>query len=196
MTTLLTGQRPRPPLFPRRRLLAAAAAAPLALGAGPAAADPPAGPPRSLDLHNLHTGERFTGEYHDGSRYLLDALAALDWLLRDHREDRAAIIDMDLFDLVFALDQRYRRARGHRPTFQIHSGYRTERTNQALLAEGAAVNSYHLRGRAIDLSVAGYGIHILANFAQAAQLAGGLGIYWRGRFVHLDTGPRRFWYRR
>jgi uncharacterized protein YcbK (DUF882 family) len=26
--------------------------------------------------------------------------------------------------------------------------------------------------------------------------AGGIGIYWRSRFVHMDTGPRRFWYRR
>jgi len=154
------------------------------------------GEPRRLKLYNIHTGEHFDGEYHDGRRYLLDALAALDWFLRDHHADATAIMDMDVLDLVWQMDRRYRIARGHQPTINVHSAYRTEATNQALVSEGAAVNSYHVRARAIDISVQGYGIHILANFAQAVQVAGGLGIYWRGRFVHLDTGPRRFWYSR
>ena len=64
-----------------------------------------------------------------------------------------------------------------------------------LLTEGAALNSLHLQGMAVDVSVQGLGINILAN--QAMQIgAGGLGIYWRSGFVHLDTGRHRFWYRR
>ena len=56
------------------------------------------GEPRRLKLYNIHTGEHFDGEYHDGRRYLLDALAALDWFLRDHHADATAIMDMDVLD--------------------------------------------------------------------------------------------------
>ncbi|MEQ9815195.1 MAG: DUF882 domain-containing protein [Azospirillaceae bacterium] len=183
-------------LASRRRVLAGLACLP-AISLHPShAQEGGGGAPRSLKLYNLHTGERFDGEYHDGRRYLLDALAALDWFLRDHHADEAAIMDIDVLDLVWRMDRRYLIARGHQPTINVHSAYRTEATNQALISEGAAVNSYHVRARAIDISVQGYGIHILANFARAVQVQGGLGIYWRGRFVHLDTGPQRFWYSR
>ena len=87
---------------------------------------------------------------------------------------------------------------GHVPWVNVHSAYRTPETKRgACGSRGAppppAQNSFH-SARPGDRRVGpGYGIHILANFAQAVQ-TGGLGIYWRSRFVHLDTGPRRFWY--
>jgi uncharacterized protein YcbK (DUF882 family) len=177
----------------RRSLIAAGAGLALAPTSMPALAQ--AGEPRLVKMVNLHTGERFEDIYHDGRRYLLDALDTLDWFLRDHHADTAFIMDMGTIDLVWRLQQYYVRARGHRPWVNVHSAYRTPETNRALVSEGAALNSYHMRGQAIDISVQGYGMHILANFAQAVQ-TGGLGLYWRSDFVHLDTGPRRLWYRR
>lgn len=177
----------------RRMLLAAA---PALAGAALWPARPArAGEPRHVKLINVHTAERFDGVYHDGERYDLDALATLDWVLRDHHADTAFIMDMDTIDLVWRLQRHYVRARGHQPWINVHSAYRTPETNRSLVSEGAALNSYHMRGQAIDVSVQGYGMHILANFAQAVQ-TGGLGLYWRSNFVHLDTGPRRLWYRR
>lgn len=177
----------------RRALIAAGPG--LALGLGARSAWSQATEPRHVKMINHHTGERFDDVYHDGQRYLLDALERLDWFLRDHHADTAFIMDMDTVDLVWRLQQYYVRARGHRPWVNVHSAYRTPETNRSLVSEGAALNSYHMRGQAIDVSVQGYGMHILANFAQAVQ-TGGLGLYWRSDFVHLDTGPRRLWYRR
>ena len=150
---------------------------------------------RSLRLANVNTGETFDGTYFNGEGYVWSALADLNWLMRDHHVDAAVPMDPGLFDILWRLSERYRRARGHIPTLAVHSGYRTPETNSGLRSEGAALNSYHLRGQAVDLSVQGYGIHILANLSRDIG-QGGWGIYWRGRFVHLDTGPARFWYRR
>lgn len=174
----------------RRALLAAACAVPL-LRVGGAAADEP----RSLRLRNAHTGDVFDGVYHDGTTYLEDAADRLNALFRDHHADVAVYMDTRLFDILWRLQQRYLRARGHVPAIAVHSGYRTPATNASLLSEGAALNSYHLRGQAADITVDGYGIHILANLSRGIG-QGGWGIYWRSHFVHLDTGPARFWYRR
>jgi uncharacterized protein YcbK (DUF882 family) len=173
----------------RRAVIAGLAAAAAAPGALRAAGE------RRLRLVNAHTGERFDDVYHDGTAYLDEALSALDWLVRDHRENVAAAMDPALYDLVWALGSRYAAARGARPVIAVHSGFRTETTNEMLRAEGAAQNSLHMAGMALDVSVPGLGINILAN--QALRIgAGGLGIYYRSGFVHLDTGPPRFWYRR
>ena len=150
---------------------------------------------RALRLANVNTGETFDGPYFNGEGYVWSALTDLDWLMRDHHVDASVPMDPRLFDILWRLSERYRHARGHIPTLAIHSGYRTAETNRALRSEGSALNSYHLRGQAVDLSVRGYGIHILANLSRNIG-QGGWGIYWRGRFVHLDTGPARFWYRR
>lgn len=181
--------KPAAPLrLSRRAVLAgiAAAALPLPLGA--------AGE-RRLRLVNAHTSETFDAVYHDGSAYLDEALSELDWLVRDHRENVAMAMDPAVYDLVWTLGSRYAAARGARPLIAVHSGFRTETTNTLLRAEGAAQNSLHMAGMALDISVPGLGINILAN--QALRIgAGGLGIYYRSGFVHLDTGAPRFWYRR
>ena len=178
----------------RRTLLTAAAGLPLVL-ALPRPGRASAQETRSIKLWNANTGEGFDGTYFNGEGYVWSALADLDWLMRDHHVDAAVPMDPQLFDILWRLSERYRRARGHMPTLAVHSGYRTPETNRALRSEGAALNSYHLRGQAVDLSNQGYGIHILANLSRGLG-QGGWGIYWRGRFVHLDTGPARFWYRR
>ncbi len=175
----------------RRACLAGLSAAVACGIATPAAAEAP----RSLRLRNVHTGETFDDVYHDGAGYVAEMGERLNLLLRDHHADAAVYMDVRLFDILWRLQQRYLRARGHVPMLNIHSGYRTPETNARLVSEGAALNSYHLRGQAADISVEGYGIHILANLSRGIG-QGGWGIYWRGRFVHLDTGPARFWYRR
>ncbi|MGF1624892.1 MAG: DUF882 domain-containing protein [Alphaproteobacteria bacterium] len=180
------------PRLSRRAVLAGLAAATVI---GPAAGSARAQSGRRVRLYNAHTGERFDDVYHDGESYIDDALSTLDWLVRDHRQNVAAAMDPAVYDLLWTLGSRYAAARGARPTITVHSGFRTEETNQLLRTEGAAQNSFHLQGMAVDVSVQGLGINILAN--QALRIgAGGLGIYYRSGFVHLDTGRPRFWYRR
>jgi uncharacterized protein YcbK (DUF882 family) len=151
--------------------------------------------PREINLYNAHTGERFRGEYHTGERPLTDALVELNWFLRDHHADQSIDMDPGVLDLLWRLHNRYVRVHQRRVVINIHSAYRTEATNARLISEGAAPNSYHLRGQAVDISVQGLGIHFLAGRVREIG-AGGIGLYWRARFAHIDTGPPRFWYRR
>jgi uncharacterized protein YcbK (DUF882 family) len=176
---------------PSRRALIAGGGAAL-LCPGPAGAGISR---RALRLTHHTTGEKFDAVYAENGAVLSKAREALNWLLRDHHENRETAMDPALFDLLWHLSERFRRARGAVPELVVTSAYRTEATNERLRAEGAARNSLHKAGQAVDLIVRGYGLYIVANHAQAVA-TGGLGLYWRDKFIHLDTGPRRLWYRR
>ena len=151
--------------------------------------------PRELRLYQAHTGESFRDVYHDGGTPIQLANERLNWFLRDHHTDVATYMDTRLFDMLWRLQNEYRRVHGRVVTINIHSAYRTEQTNQMLLSEGAAPNSYHKAGRAVDVTVQGLGIYFLADRVQNIG-AGGIGIYWRSRFAHIDSGPPRRWYQR
>lgn len=176
----------------RRRALLGLAALPLCAAAAPAIDQPGE---RRFKLYNPHTDERFDDVYAVDGAYLDDARKRLNRLLRDHHVDVATDMDPGVFDLLWLISRRYQLARGRQVTINLHSGYRTPETNEKLRPEGAARNSLHMQGKAVDLSVQGYGMVFLANHARAVA-SGGLGLYWRSDFVHLDTGPKRVWYKR
>ena len=155
----------------------------------------PASEPRSLRLYQIHTGETFSDVYHNGEGYLAAARERLNWFLRDHHEDVPTAMDPRVFDLLWRLQNRYLAVHRRTVTINIHSAYRTERTNTNLISEGAAQNSFHKFGKAVDVTVQGLGIYFLADRVREIG-AGGVGVYWRSRFAHIDTGPSRFWYQR
>lgn len=152
-------------------------------------------PPRRLKLYNANTKETFDGIYRQSDEILKPAREALDHLLRDHHENETIAIDTGVFDLLWNLQERYRAIGRGQVTINVHSGYRTKKTNDRLIPEGAVQSSLHLVGQAVDLTVQGFGIYLLGPQAQRVA-TGGLGLYWADKFVHLDTGPRRFWYSR
>ncbi|MEQ8696472.1 MAG: DUF882 domain-containing protein [Bauldia litoralis] len=150
--------------------------------------------PRALRLYNPNTKERWKGVYHDGTKLLTPAHDELNWFLRDHHERVQTGMDPAVFDLMWNLTERYRRAGHGRVAINVHSAFRTPMTNDKLRSEGAALNSLHLQGMAVDVSVQGYGIYFLIHHAERIA-TGGLGFY-RAGFVHLDSGKRRYWFRR
>ncbi len=174
----------------RRRFLACAAAAPLALPGRVAASVPALAPVRSLCFVHTHTSERLSVEYARDHRYLPAALDALNHLLRDFRTGEMAPIDPNLFDLLFQLQS----VSGARAPFQIISGYRSPVTNAALRqrSEGVASGSLHMSGKAIDVRVADVRLAHLRDTAIALRL-GGVGYYPGSNFVHVDTGRVRRW---
>ncbi|HPF35324.1 MAG TPA: DUF882 domain-containing protein [Candidatus Krumholzibacteria bacterium] len=145
---------------------------------------------RSLILRNLHTGERERLVYRPGEVLPPELQAAVNTLLRDHRNGDVHPIDPDLLDLL----QTTAAACGAAADFTVLSGYRSPATNEALRRAGRSVakNSFHLTGRAVDVRLAGVDLERLRRAARALH-RGGVGHYPGPGFVHLDTGPFRTW---
>jgi uncharacterized protein YcbK (DUF882 family) len=171
----------------RRRLLAGALglAAPALLAEGALASAP-----RHLSLLNLHTGEKLVATYFEGGRYLPDALAALDRVLRDHRTGAVHPMAPGLLDLVAGLASQA----GRPDAVQVISGYRSPASNAALHANssGVATRSLHMQGMAMDIRIPGVSLARLRDTALALG-RGGVGYYPDSDFVHVDVGKVRHW---
>lgn len=71
----------------------------------------------------------------------------------------------------------------------INSAYRTESYNNKV---GGAKSSYHMKGQAFDIVVAGHTPLEVAQYAQALDIHG---IIQYNNFVHVDSRATRFWAR-
>jgi uncharacterized protein YcbK (DUF882 family) len=59
-------------------------------------------------------------------------------------------------------------------------------------SSGVAKRSLHMSGKAIDIRVPGRDVHQLQKAALSLK-SGGVGLYTKSRFVHVDTGRVRSW---
>lgn len=144
--------------------------------------------PHRLNLLNAHTRETFSGIYRDDNGPIPRVMDDLSVFLRDFRSGDKIGIDVDLVDFL----SRVMRTVGQTKA-TILSAYRTPETNAMLARKGfgAAENSLHLYGRALDLH---FGDKLVDTMkaARAMQL-GGVGWYPHSNFMHIDTGPVRNW---
>ena len=145
---------------------------------------------RSLSMRSLHTDEQLTATFFRDGRYDPVALEEIDHLLRDWRTGGVHSIDRNLLDLLCLL---HRQAGGTEP-FHLISGYRSPQTNAALAAAngGVARRSLHMDGMAADIRLPGCSLGDLHQAAVSLK-AGGVGLYSRSDFVHVDTGRVRYW---
>jgi uncharacterized protein YcbK (DUF882 family) len=171
-------------------VMGAAASGALAQGASPFAAPLADVGPRQVALHNLHTGESLQAIYWDEGRYVPDALAAVNKVLRDFRTGDEHMMDPRLLDLLTAVHGQV----GARAPFQVISGYRSPKTNAMLHERSGQVagKSLHMEGMAIDVRVEGVQLDYLHKAALALG-RGGVGFYPSSDFVHMDVGRVRQW---
>jgi uncharacterized protein YcbK (DUF882 family) len=146
--------------------------------------------PRKLAFYNIHTKEFLETCYHDGVDYLQGGLARINYLLRDHRTGDVVPIDTKLLDTLYHIHSNIDGC----GTFSVISGYRCPATNAMLrrTTTGVAKNSYHMKGKAIDIRLKGCPTHKLHEVCIQAR-AGGVGYYPKSNFVHVDVGPIRCW---
>jgi uncharacterized protein YcbK (DUF882 family) len=171
----------------RRRLLQLAFVGTATAVAGPALA---VAPTRRLAMRNLHTDEWAEATYWSDGRYVPKALARINVLLRDHRREEVHPIAPSLLDLLHRLAQGI----GTEEPFHVVSGYRSPQTNAMLGSKSSAVakRSFHMRGQAVDIRLPCCGLQRLHRLALALD-AGGVGLYRRSNFIHVDVGPVRQW---
>jgi uncharacterized protein YcbK (DUF882 family) len=183
----------QPASIDRRRFLGiaglAAATASLAPASALAMLTAPA-KPRRLKFYNLHTSEKLDIVYYEKGRYLPQALAEIDYILRDYRQNVVKPMSPALLDLVTAIRHQLRTD----AEVEIISGYRTAQTNAMLAArsDGVAHHSLHMDGLALDWRVPGRTLDQLHRVALAMR-GGGVGYYPSSDFVHTDVGRVRYW---
>lgn len=147
---------------------------------------------RTIAFDNMHTGEKLKRDYWADGRYLPDALAEVNRVLRDFRSGEVHPIAPGLIDLLALLHARLETVQ----PFRVISGFRSSATNALLRGEnshsGVAVKSLHMRGMAIDINVAGRPLAGLRRMALSLR-GGGVGYYPQSDFVHVDVGRVRSW---
>jgi len=146
--------------------------------------------PRRLKFYNLHTSEQLDVVYFEKGRYVPQALAEIDYILRDYRQNVVKPMSPALLDLVVAI----RRKLHTDAEVAIISGYRTPETNAMLAShsDGVARHSLHMDGLALDWRVPGRTLEQLHRVALAMR-GGGVGYYPSSDFVHVDVGRVRYW---
>ncbi len=156
----------------------------------PAAASLAATGERRLSFYQLHTGEKLDLPYWIEGAYVPEALKEINALLRDFRTSEVQPIDVRLLDLLHTL----RGAVGSEEPFHVISGYRSPKTNKRLASSGGGVarRSLHMKGEAIDVRLPGQRLRDLHR-AAVRMKRGGVGLYSKSRFVHLDVGRVRYW---
>ncbi|HEY4252044.1 MAG TPA: DUF882 domain-containing protein [Roseomonas sp.] len=148
------------------------------------------GAARIVRIRRVQTGESFEGIYWRDGRYDREALSKLNQVFRDPSRDEITPMDPRLFDVLHTV-ATHMNSSDH---FEVISGYRAPETNAANARRSRRVSrvSLHMSGMAADVRLADRNPLQMARLAAELQ-TGGVGLYRRDGFVHLDCGPARRW---
>jgi len=146
--------------------------------------------PRTLNLVNFNTQEVLTVTYWSNGAYHRQALDQLNHFLRDTRDNAQTEMDPLLFDVLWHTMV----IMGYGGSVEVLSAYRSPSTNAwlASVSRGVARDSQHMNGNAMDIRFPGVPVFQMRQAAYSLNM-GGVGFYPRSGFVHLDTGPVRYW---
>lgn len=158
---------------------------------GNAIADQTTYPELTLSLYNLHTTEHIKTAFWVAGSYDTNSLKAVNHFFRDHRTNEVKEIDPRLLSILYLVSRKV--GQPAKP-FSVISGYRSAETNRKLakINSGVAKNSYHVKGRAVDIRLPGVETKDIRDAGLSLRV-GGVGYYESSNFVHLDTGPHRTW---
>jgi uncharacterized protein YcbK (DUF882 family) len=146
--------------------------------------------PRTLSLMNVNSNESLTVTYWSDGAYSREALNQLNHFLRDSQSGDQTEMDPLVFDVLWHTMQQT----GYSGTVEVLSAFRSPEHNAwlASVSRGVARDSQHMNGNAMDIRFPGVPVFKIRQAARSLQM-GGVGFYPRSGFVHLDTGPVRYW---
>ncbi len=148
-------------------------------------------PEGRLRLYNVNTKERLSVKYRNRSgEYNQEAINDINYFLRCPHTNQICEMDIHLLEQMNHIEKQV----GKGKEIRIYSAYRSSTYNNLLIrrGHGAVPNSLHTMGKAIDFSIPGVRLsHVRRAAFKLKQ--GGVGYYRRRGFIHLDTGPIRYW---
>jgi uncharacterized protein YcbK (DUF882 family) len=176
---------------PSRRAVLGVFAGLCAVAAAPVYARAPGflrgtGDVRRIRMYSQRTGETLDTVYFVDGRYIPEAMTEISYFMRDWRQNQVMKYDPRNVDILAATLGMMETSE---PYLMI-SGYRTQRTNRML--RGAASHSYHMKAMAADVRLKSRSVKQVSGAALACN-GGGVGVYHRSSFVHMDCGPVRTW---
>lgn len=150
-------------------------------------AAPPAAGTRPVRVINLYNG--WTDEWLALAPGEKPPEAVIDRFLRDHYTNAPRVMEPRLPDILVAAAEHFKSDR-----VIVVSGYRHPKYNLLLRKKGHQVarDSHHTQGDAVDFQIPRVRTETLHAWAKDQKL-GGVGLYLQSGFVHMDTGPVRYW---
>jgi len=148
-------------------------------------------PDGELTFFNVRTDERLRVRYRDDAgHYDLMALDEVNHILRCHHTGEVAAIDVRMLEHVNLVQKTV----GGENEIHVISGYRSPEYNAQLVKRSRRVaqHSLHVQGQALDFYIPGVKVRDLRQAALKLRY-GGVGVYPRAKFIHLDCGPFRTW---
>jgi len=148
-------------------------------------------PEGRLRLYNVNTKERLVVKFRNRSgEYDQEALNDINYFLRCPHSNQTCEMDIQLLEDLNQIGKQV----GGGKEIRIYSAYRSPSYNDLLvrLGRGAVPNSLHTTGQAVDFAIPGVRLSQVRR-ATANLKRGGVGNYRRQGFIHIDTGPVRYW---
>jgi uncharacterized protein YcbK (DUF882 family) len=117
------------------------------------------------------------------------AQETIDRFLRDHFTNEPSKMEPKLIEIVTRAATKFRS-----DVVIVVSAFRHPKYNLMLRKKGHQVarDSQHTHGNAVDFYVPRVPTQVLHAWAKEQHL-GGVGLYLESGFVHMDTGPVRYW---
>jgi len=137
-----------------------------------------------INLYNEHTHEWLAVDPAKAC-----APGELDTFLRDHYTNKSTKMEPKLLGVLESAARNFKS-----DVVDVVSGFRHPKFNLMLRKKGHQVarDSQHTHGDAVDFFIPHVTTQQLHAWAKAQKL-GGVGLYLESGFVHMDTGPIRFW---
>jgi uncharacterized protein YcbK (DUF882 family) len=144
--------------------------------------------PRRLVLQHAR-GERIETVYWSDGQVVVSEYERLSYFMRDRVAGTGVYVHPVLLDILYGIHGWLSFFQLRSPII-INSGYRDPARNAVI--EGAARNSLHTRGEAVDISIPQVNTLQVAKFGMWLG-GGGVGWYPEKQFTHLDRGRLRSW---
>jgi uncharacterized protein YcbK (DUF882 family) len=126
---------------------------------------------------------------HRDGTYDSAALAQIEHFFRSREDGREAPVSVRLVELLAYIQDRY-----HPRQMVLLSGFRSPTFNADLRNAGGAVAQASLHTDAMAADIMFTGLDMARLWRQLRSLGtGGVGYYRQNKFLHVDTGPPRFW---
>lgn len=142
-----------------------------------------------ISIYNYHENEYAEITYKKNGKYLPEGKKKIEHILRSHGDEAEHTISPQLIELLDHLQDHF-----GAETIEIISGYRSPNYNQNLMDEGRKVasESLHMQGLGADIHIDEIKEADIFEYVKKLSL-GGVGIYPKNLFVHVDKGPVRTW---